>query len=147
MGSAFIRDLVMGWQCGQGPWKRFPYIQVSDVLCYKLIPIIYRTSLLQNSLNVIISNCRACLYVHFILNDKTFWKAETSRFFICSPFQTHLYSFHRSLQCLSVGIIFIFISISVEERFPYFNSYFCDWLETQISCKMRPNESSKSGQI
>ena len=26
---------VMGWQWGQGPWKRFPYIQVSDVLCYK----------------------------------------------------------------------------------------------------------------
>jgi hypothetical protein len=31
-----------------------PYTQVSDVLCYKLIPIIYRTSLLQNSLKVII---------------------------------------------------------------------------------------------
>ena len=46
----------MGWQWGQCPWKRFPYIQVSDVLCYKLIPIIYRTSLLQNSLKVIISN-------------------------------------------------------------------------------------------
>ena len=30
-----------------------PHIQVSDVLCYKLIPIIYRTSLLQNSLKVI----------------------------------------------------------------------------------------------
>ena len=42
---------VMGWQWGQGPWKRFPYIQVSDVLCYKPIPIIYRTLLLQNSLN------------------------------------------------------------------------------------------------
>ena len=27
------------------------YLQVSDVLCYKPIPIIYRTSLLQNSLN------------------------------------------------------------------------------------------------
>ena len=33
--------------------KRFLYIQVSDVLCYKLIPIIYRTSLLKNSLKVI----------------------------------------------------------------------------------------------
>ena len=30
---------VMGWQWGQCPWKRFPYIQVSDVLCYKPIPI------------------------------------------------------------------------------------------------------------
>ena len=30
-----------------------PYIQVSDVLRYKLIPIIYRTSVLQNSLEVI----------------------------------------------------------------------------------------------
>ena len=30
------------------------YIQVSDVLCYKPIPIIYRTSLLQNPLKVII---------------------------------------------------------------------------------------------
>ena len=29
------------------PWKRSPYKQVSDVLCYKLIPIIYRTLLLQ----------------------------------------------------------------------------------------------------
>ena len=47
-----------GWQWGQCPWKRFPYIQVSDVLCYKQIPIIYRTSLLQNSLKVIIrSEC------------------------------------------------------------------------------------------
>ena len=31
---------TMGWQWGQGPWKRFLYIQVSDVLCYKPIPII-----------------------------------------------------------------------------------------------------------
>ena len=45
---------VMGWQWGRYPWKRFPYIEVSDVLCYKQIPIIYRTSLLQNSLKVII---------------------------------------------------------------------------------------------
>ena len=37
----------MDWQWGQGPWKRFPYVQVSDVLCHKPIPIIYRTSLLQ----------------------------------------------------------------------------------------------------
>ena len=37
------------------PRKCSPYIQVSDVLCYKLISIIYRTSLLQNSLKVIIS--------------------------------------------------------------------------------------------
>ena len=44
---------VMGWQWGQCPWKRFPYIQVSDVLCYKPTPIIYRTLLLQNSLKVI----------------------------------------------------------------------------------------------
>ena len=33
---------VMGWQWGQGTWKCSPYIQVSDVLCYKPIPIIYR---------------------------------------------------------------------------------------------------------
>ena len=46
----------MGWQWGQCPWKRFPYIRVSDVLCYKPIPIIYRTSLLQNSLKVIIEH-------------------------------------------------------------------------------------------
>ena len=30
---------VMGWQWGQGPWKHSPYIQVSDVLCYKPIPM------------------------------------------------------------------------------------------------------------
>ena len=30
----------MGWQWGQGPWKRLPYIQISDVLFYKPIPII-----------------------------------------------------------------------------------------------------------
>ena len=36
------------------PRKHSPYIQVNDVLCYELIPIIYRTSLLQNSLKVII---------------------------------------------------------------------------------------------
>ena len=35
------------------PWKCSPYTQVSDVLCYKSIPIIYRTSLLQNSVKVI----------------------------------------------------------------------------------------------
>ena len=46
-------QLVMGWQWGQGPWKRSSYIQASDVLCYKPIPIIYRTLLLQNSLKVI----------------------------------------------------------------------------------------------
>ena len=44
---------VMGRQWGQCPWKRFLHIQVSDVLCYKLILIIYRTSLLQNSQKVI----------------------------------------------------------------------------------------------
>jgi hypothetical protein len=33
---------VMGWQWGNIPWKRSPYIQVSDVLCYKSILIIYR---------------------------------------------------------------------------------------------------------
>ena len=44
----------MGWQWGQGPWKHFPYVQVSDVLCYIPIPIIYRTSLLQNFLKLII---------------------------------------------------------------------------------------------
>ena len=33
----------MGWQWEQCPWKRFPYIQVSDVLCYKPIPIITNT--------------------------------------------------------------------------------------------------------
>ena len=44
----------MGWQWGQGPQKRFPYVHLSDVLCYKPIPIIYRILLLQNSLKVII---------------------------------------------------------------------------------------------
>ena len=39
-------NLVMGWQWGQGPWKRFPYIQVSDVLCYKPIPIILNSGCL-----------------------------------------------------------------------------------------------------
>ena len=29
----------LGWQWGQGPWKHFPYVQVSDVLCYTPIPI------------------------------------------------------------------------------------------------------------
>ena len=29
----------MGWQWGQCPWKHSPYIQVSDVLCYKPIHI------------------------------------------------------------------------------------------------------------
>ena len=36
----FSAILIMGWQWGQGPWKCFPYIEVSDILCYKLIPII-----------------------------------------------------------------------------------------------------------
>ena len=31
----------MGWQWGQGPWKCFPHVQVSDVLCYKPIPITF----------------------------------------------------------------------------------------------------------
>ena len=44
----------MGWQWGKMPWKLSPYIQVRGVLCYKPISIIYRTSLLQNSLKVII---------------------------------------------------------------------------------------------
>ena len=51
---------VLGWQWGQDPWKRFPYVQVSGVLCYKQIPIIYRTSLLQNSLKVIIIYRNSC---------------------------------------------------------------------------------------
>ena len=38
--SAPTRSSVMGWQWGQVPWKLFPYIQVSDVLRYKPIPII-----------------------------------------------------------------------------------------------------------
>ena len=46
---------VMGLQWEKMPWRCSPYIQVSDVLCYKLIPIRYRTSLLQNSLKVIIT--------------------------------------------------------------------------------------------
>ena len=32
---------IMGWQWGHGPWKRSPYVHVSDVLCYKPIPIIH----------------------------------------------------------------------------------------------------------
>ena len=39
--------------------------QVSDVLCYKPIPIIYRTSLLQNSLKVIIT------WMNFIFEKKS----------------------------------------------------------------------------
>ena len=35
---------VMGWRWGQDPWKRFPYVLVSDVLCYKLISIIHNES-------------------------------------------------------------------------------------------------------
>ena len=41
--SLSTHDRQWGW----GPWKCFLYIQVSDVLCYKPIPIIYRTLLLQ----------------------------------------------------------------------------------------------------
>ena len=44
----------MDWQWGKGPWKCFPYIQVSDVLCYKQIPIIYRISLLQISYKLLV---------------------------------------------------------------------------------------------
>ena len=36
---------VMSWQWRQCLWKCSPYIQVSDVLCYKLIPLIYRNKL------------------------------------------------------------------------------------------------------
>ena len=52
---------VMGWQWGQCPGMRFLYIQISSVLWYKQIPIIYRTSLLQNSLKVIIKFPCVCL--------------------------------------------------------------------------------------
>ena len=38
----------MGWQWGQGPWMRFPYIQVSDVLCYKPTPIMYTLIMIKN---------------------------------------------------------------------------------------------------
>ena len=51
---------VMGWQWGNIPWKHSPYIEVSDVLCYKPIPIIYRTSLLQNSVKAIITIVYVC---------------------------------------------------------------------------------------
>ena len=33
---------VIGWQWGNIPWKHSPYIQVSDVLCYKPTSIIER---------------------------------------------------------------------------------------------------------
>ena len=41
MGIAFndVFLIVMGWQWGKCTWKCSPYIQVSDVLCYKPIPI------------------------------------------------------------------------------------------------------------
>ena len=47
------------------------YIQVSDVLCYKLIPIIYRTSLLQNSLKVII-----CVLTDSVYNIRKYVKMK-----------------------------------------------------------------------
>ena len=40
-----LLQLVMRWQWGKILWKHSPYIQVSDVLCYKPIPIIYRKKL------------------------------------------------------------------------------------------------------
>ena len=59
---------VMGLQWGQGPWKRFPCIQICDVLCYKPIPIIYRTSLLQNSLKVIVvcDYVKECIFLNVV---------------------------------------------------------------------------------
>ena len=67
--NQFVTQYITYWIYGEGfqgccphcqsPWKRFPYIQVSDVLRYKPIPIIYRTSLLQNSLKLldVLSSC------------------------------------------------------------------------------------------
>ena len=49
MGSTFKAFFLI-----LNPWLTSWYIQVSDVLCYKPIPVIYRTSMLQNSLKVII---------------------------------------------------------------------------------------------
>ena len=46
MWSAFrnhvpiVNPWPTGWQWEQGPWKGFPHVHVSDVLCYKPIPII-----------------------------------------------------------------------------------------------------------
>ena len=48
---------VMGWQWGNIPWKRSPYIEVSNVLCYKPIPIIIRTCLDGTQGKVRIWNC------------------------------------------------------------------------------------------
>ena len=53
----------MGWQC---PWKCFPYIQVSDVLCYKAIPINYITYLrflemLSKHLTLIVNHYSLCV--------------------------------------------------------------------------------------
>ena len=42
----------MGWQWGQGPWKHSPYVQVSDVLCYKQIPIIFEFVVCSTTANV-----------------------------------------------------------------------------------------------
>ena len=53
VSSLSTHDRLVGWQWGKIPLKPSPYIQVSDVLCYKPILIIDRTSLLQNSLKVI----------------------------------------------------------------------------------------------
>ena len=68
---------VMGWQWGQGPWMHFPYVQVSDVLCYRPIPIIYRTSLLQNFLKVIMET------TVYHTNIRRKYKVSSTNLWIC----------------------------------------------------------------
>ena len=43
------KQSVMGWQWRECLWQCSPYIQISDVLCYKPISIICRTSLSETS--------------------------------------------------------------------------------------------------
>ena len=43
---------TMGWHWRQCPWKRFPYTQVSDVLCYKLTPITLLHIFLYSCINI-----------------------------------------------------------------------------------------------
>ena len=59
-------QLGHGLTMGTNPWKRFPYIQVSDVVCYKRIPVIYRTSLLQNSRKYLLTQ-----FEHMVLESPT----------------------------------------------------------------------------
>ena len=85
---------VMGWQWGQGPWKHFPYVQVSDVLCYKPIAIIFAMCLESYQRPLHSSLVRAIFF------DKDLCEAKTS-FLSCDElFSMCLESFHRPLHSL-----------------------------------------------